>query len=79
MPCKWSLGLFCTNTYSDVEAESRKPEVSSDEEEEETAQEKKLRLAKQYLAQLEKEGIVLVFNLMNKLFICKLENISILS
>lgn len=62
-----------------MEAESRKPEVSSDEEEEETAQEKKLRLAKQYLAQLEKEGIVLVFNLMNKLFICKLENISILS
>ena len=41
--------------FSDT-AEHGKAGASSDEEEVETAQEKKLRLAKQYLAALEKEG-----------------------
>ena len=52
--CIMFIMLF--SLFSDV-ADGGKAGASSDEEDTETPQEKKLRLAKQYLAQLEKEGI----------------------
>lgn len=47
--------IFLSVFYSD-EGE-RKAEVVTSSDEEETAQEKKLRLAKEYLANLEQEGM----------------------
>ena len=46
--------------HSETPANKRKldPSSSDSEEEEETAQEKRLRLTKQYLAQLEEEGML---------------------
>ena len=49
------LGNCCF--HSDTDRKGRDEDYSSSEEEKETAQEKKLRLAKQYLAQIETEGI----------------------
>ena len=51
---------FVANVIFSDAAEGGKAGASSDEEETETPQEKKLRLAKQYLAELEKEGIILM-------------------
>ena len=53
---KIHLCIMLFSLFSDV-ADGGKAGASSDEEDTETPQEKKLRLAKQYLAQLEKEGI----------------------
>lgn len=53
--------------YSD-EGE-RKAEVVTSSDEEETAQEKKLRLAKEYLANLEQEGTDTLYGILVALYI----------
>ena len=58
---KTHLCIMLFLPFSDV-ADGGKAGASSDEEDTETPQEKKLRLAKQYLAQLEKEGINYKYN-----------------
>ena len=53
--------------FSNEATESRAKLYSSDEDEEETPQQKRLRLAKEYLSQLEDEGfyIYYIFILLN--------------
>lgn len=55
----------------DSDEGERKAEVVTSSDEEETAQEKKLRLAKEYLANLEQEGMdtLLVYGILVALYI----------
>lgn len=55
-----SLNLYYLNSG---EERLRQADYTSSEEEAETAQEKKLRLAKQYLADLEADGNSMLINL----------------
>lgn len=53
----------------DSDEGERKAEVVTSSDEEETAQEKKLRLAKEYLANLEQEGMDTLYGILVALYI----------
>ena len=50
------ISNFIVHTHREEKKASREKVVIEDDEEEETAPEKRLRLAKQYIAQVEEEG-----------------------
>lgn len=65
-----TLCVIFLSVFDSDEGE-RKAEVVTSSDEEETAQEKKLRLAKEYLANLEQEGMdtLLVYGILVALYI----------
>lgn len=61
--------MFYFLSVFDSDEGERKAEVVTSSDEEETAQEKKLRLAKEYLANLEQEGTDTLYGILVALYI----------
>jgi ribosomal RNA-processing protein 9 len=59
------------------EQNGTQPEQSSDEEEAETAQEKRIRLAKKYLEEIERQGKVFILHSVNFFFRLELMALSV--